>query len=122
MFLEKELRNLAKSFYYQSLYASSKDISFIKLFDNCDNISGIQVLFLYWTKVYYMLYKELAEKEWLNLDEEVINDNLRCDAFLYWRSKQIEKDLILHKDEMRKMNRKNKKQKGRTETMPIWNG
>lgn len=122
MVLEQEIRKMARSFYYQSLYASAKDVSFIKLFDNNDNISGIQVMFLSWVRVYNMLYKELNEQEWLNLDEEVIEDNVRCDAFLHWRAKQIQKELIVHKDEMRKMNRKNKKQKGKSETMPIWNG
>ena len=122
MFLEIEIRKLAKSFYYQSLYASAKDVANITLFENTKNISGIQMIFLYWLRIYSMLFKELAEKEWINLDEEVINDNLRCDAFLYWRSKKIEKDLYVHKEEIRKMERKNKRSKGKSEVMPIWNG
>jgi len=106
MSFEHNLRYLAKSNFWQTLYRSSKEITGINLFDNISNFSGLQVIFLYWLKVYDMLYTELSQKEWDNLSEKVIQDNYRCDAFLYWRSKQIEKKILDYK-KTEKQNRKN---------------
>lgn len=122
MDLETKIRRLARSPYYLRLYNSSKEIGNISLFENCSNFSGIQVIFLYWLSVYSMLYKELGEQEWLNLDEKVIESDIRCDAFLYWRSKKIEADLIKYKEEMRKMHRKGSKNKNKGETLSVWDG
>lgn len=108
MNLEDKIRLLARSNYYQELYNASKNCSGIRLFENNSNFSGIQVLFLYWLKVYSMLYDELSGLEWENLDIKVIKDNDRCDAFLYWRGKQIEKIIRNNKKEERKVNKKSK--------------
>jgi len=106
MKLEEQIRFLARSSYWQEIYNSSKNCSGIYLFENQTNFSGIQYLLIYWLRVYNMLYEELAKMEWENLDNKVINDNDRCDAFLYWRGKQIEKDIRKSKTEERKTNRK----------------
>jgi len=117
MKLEAQLRQLARSSYYQEIYNASKTCSGIYLFENQANFSGIQYLFIYWLRVYSMLYEELARMEWENLDERVIKDNDRTDAFLYWRSKQIEKDIRKSKIE----ERKSKKKPG-TMGIPIFSG
>lgn len=101
MKIEDEIRELARSSYWQEIYNASKNGSNIQLFKNTSNFSGIQYLFLYWARVYSMLYEELYSMEWKNLDEEVINDNTRCSAFLYYRRKKQE-------EELRKAKRKNK--------------
>lgn len=93
MRFENELRVLASSFYWQRLYMSSKEMSGIHLFENTMNFTGFQVMFLYWLEIYSMLYREFAMKEWINLDEEVIKDFTRCNAFLYWRQREQEKKL-----------------------------
>lgn len=93
MRFENELRSLACSFYWQRLYMSSKELSGIHLFENNTNFSGFQVMFLYWLEIYTMLYRELAIQEWTNLDEEVIKDLTRCNAFLYWRQREQEKKI-----------------------------
>lgn len=98
MNIEKEIRKLAKSAYWQEFYNASKDVSGIHLFENNTNLSGRQYLFLYWLRVYSMLYKELAELEWSNLDEEVILDDDRCDAFLFWRGKKLQQKIKEHRD------------------------
>ena len=121
MNIEHEIRKLAKSSYWLRLYNSSKNIGTIALFDNTTNLSGKQILFLYWIEIYSLLYKELSEKEWINLDQEVINDDCRCDAFLYWRGKSIERDLLKYKEDMRHT-KKGSKNKGKGQTMNIWNG
>ncbi|KKK73541.1 hypothetical protein LCGC14_2892790, partial [marine sediment metagenome] len=49
---------------------------------------------------------ELAQLEWENLDLQVIENNDRCDAFLYWRSKHIEKQIRKSKLEDKKAGNK----------------
>ncbi len=99
---DSRLRYLARSSYYQELYKASQTCSGIYLFDNQTNFSRYQYIFLYWLRVYSMLYEELYSFEWENLDEAVINDNDRCDAFLYWRRKQQEKKIRKYQKEERK--------------------
>lgn len=108
MRLEEQIRELARSSYWQEIFNASKNCSGVYLFANQTNFSGIQYLFLYWLRVYSMLYEELHKLEWENLDEKVITDNDRTDAFLYYRSKQIEKDIRKAKIEERKSKRKRK--------------
>jgi hypothetical protein len=100
------IRKLARSTYYQNIYSAAKDVGSIQLFENKNNYSGLQSLFLYWLKVYDLLYTELSQKEWKYLDEDVINDDCRCDAFLYWRGKQIEFELDKNKQEQKANNLK----------------
>jgi hypothetical protein len=114
--VESQIRQLARLPYYQELYHASKSIDGINLFSNVANFSGLQKMFLYWVRVYAMLYEELSTYEWENLDEAVINDDTRCDAFLYWRSKHIEKD-------MKKMKREERKNKTKQpSSMKIFSG
>lgn len=86
--LDEQLRNLAKSNYWQSLYTSSKDCGWIQLFENEINFSGLQVRFLYWLTVYSMLYDELSRHEDDKLTENVLKDFYRTDAYLYYRNKK----------------------------------
>lgn len=107
MKLETEIRQLARSTYWQEIYNASKNGSNIQLFKNGFNFSGVQYLFLYWLRVYSMLYDELYSMEWQNLDEAVIKDEIRCDAFLYYRRKHQEKELKKAKSKNRKPDRPN---------------
>jgi len=117
MYLEQQIRKLARSNYFQNIYHASKECSGINLFENKTNFSGVQSLFLYWLSTYNMLYKELAQLEWENLDEKVIKDDYRCDCFLYWRSKHIEKEIRKAKKEEKKANKK-----PGTMNIPIFSG
>lgn len=108
MTLEEQIRKLARSQYWQEIYNASQKCSGIHVFENRTNLSGLQSLFLYWLRVYSMLYEELYSFEWENLDEEVIKNDGRCDSFLYWRRKQQEKKLREYKREERKSKKKNK--------------
>jgi len=110
---EKEIRKLARSNYWQNLYQSSKDCSGINLFENKENFSGLQTLFLYWLSIYDLLFKELRDKEWKYLSEKVIEDDARVDAFLYYRGKELEKLIRKNKLEQEKCKLKSKgKHKG----------
>jgi len=102
MNIEQQIRKLARSIYYQNIYKSAKEIGSIQIFANNTNLSGLQTLLLFWLPIYESLYTDLHNKEWRYLDEKVIEDDCRCDAFLYWRSKIKEAELINHKKEEKK--------------------
>jgi len=99
MNIEKQIRTIAKSIFWQNIYKSAKEIGSIQLFENKSNFSGLQNLFLFWLSVYESLYSDLIQKEWKYLDEKVIEDDIRCDAFLYWRSQMRENELHKYKTE-----------------------
>ena len=93
----KVLQNLARSNTAQLIYRHAKELSGIRLFNNDTDLSHIQVLYLYYLSLYESLYTDLAMQE-PYLTEEVINDNLRVEAYLLYK----------------KVNRKNKKQNTNT--------
>lgn len=99
MNIEKELRKLARSDYWQALYNAGKENVNLQLFTNISDLSGPQVQFLQWLQIYNMLYTELAQKESIFLTENVINDDERCNAYLYCRRKRIEADWAKHQKE-----------------------
>lgn len=111
MRLEFYIRSLARSPYWQEIYRSSKECSGVHLFDNNTNISGPQYIMLYWSRVYDLLYTELSQKMWPVLDLDVIKDDCRCDAFLYWRKKEIDKQ----NHNIKKQEKKHKNKKGMRE-------
>ena len=114
---EQIIRKLARSIFYQNLYKAAKELN-INLFENTTNLSGVQNHFLFWLSVYESLYAELNSKEWKYLDEKVINDDLRCDAFLYWRGQFREAEIDNHKREQ-KINKLQFKEKGDVSTFNV---
>jgi len=106
MNIETAIRNLAKSTCYQNLYNSAKDANSIQMFINVTNYSGVQSLFLYWLRIYSSLYEDLANKESVYLTENVINDSLRCDAYLYYRRKKQEIEIKKYHQEKQKSDMK----------------
>lgn len=124
MKLEEDVRKLARSFYSQKLYSSSKDCNGISLFLNKNNFSGIQVLFLYWIDIYSVFYQELQNKEWEYLTEEVIKDDIRLDAFMHWRKLNIESKISLNKEQINNPNTRSIRHKGmgKPQDFPIFKG
>ena len=106
MNIESQIRLLARNSYYQQIFSSSEKCSGIQIFKNQNNFSGLQALFLYWVKIYSMLYEELYSLEWDNLDDAVLKDDDRCSAFLYWRRKEQEKRIRKNKKDEKKSNKK----------------
>jgi hypothetical protein len=100
------IRKLARSSYWQSIFTASKEVGSLRIFDNDGNYSGLQSTFLYWLRVYDLLYSELSSKEWKYLDEQVIENDIRCDAFLYWRGTMRENALLKNKQEQKVNNLK----------------
>ena len=80
----KLLKKLARSNKYQLLYSQAKELSNLRLFNNEIELSKIQLLFLNWLSVYNMLLTDLANKE-KYISEEVINDDLRTEAYLVYK-------------------------------------
>jgi len=87
------LRTLARSNEYQTLYIRAKDLGF-RLFDNIKNLSKLQITFLNLLETYASLYQDVAMGE-KYIDEDVIKDDIRCDAYLIFKRK-IRKDKKLH--------------------------
>ena len=102
MDFEKQLRKLARTYFYQDLYKASKENSGIHLFKNNYNFSYLQIRFLYWLEVYEILYTELATKEDDFLTENVILDDYRCDAYLIRRKKKQEYEWKKYRQEEKK--------------------
>lgn len=99
MIIEKELRKMARSTYWQNLYQSSKELSNVGLFLNDRNLSGLQVLFLYWLKVYHSVYESINSMDFDFLDDKILKDDERIDAFLYWRGQYYEAERRKYKEE-----------------------
>lgn len=111
MDIELQLRQLAKSPYWQNLYQNSKLCHSVQLFKNSFNLSGLQVRFLYWLSTYHKLYEELATYEDNFLTEEVIEDDIRCDAYLVHRNKKIDHSWKQYRLEEQKTRMKEKRHK-----------
>lgn len=93
--MKNYLRILASSYQYQFLYSQIKKGMNVRLFENESDLSKIQVVFLQWLEYYYNLNQSLAMKDdALYLTREVLEDELRCDAYVLWKSKQGEKSNI----------------------------
>ena len=96
--MENKIRKLAKSSYWQSLYNASKESS-VQIFENNTNLSGIQSTFYYWLGVYNMLYEELSKFEDDYLTNDVINNYIRCDAYIVYRNKKIKNEWKKYKQQ-----------------------
>jgi hypothetical protein len=77
------LKTLAKSTHAQILYHRAKDIN-IRLFNNDSDLSNVQIFYLYFLELYSMLYTDLQMQEEF-ISEDVINDELRCEAYLLYK-------------------------------------
>jgi len=87
----KILRKLARTSKYQLLYNNAKELKNLRLFYNDIDLTAVQILFLFWLGVYGSLYTDLAmNKKYLS--EEVIEDDLRAEAYLVWSKEENKKD------------------------------
>ena len=83
--MEKLLRKLARSPYWQHSYSQTKSIGSLSLFENKIRLSKIQIIFLSWLNTYENLYKDLVNEEDY-ISQEVIDNDIRTDAYLFWRN------------------------------------
>jgi len=84
MYKDNPLRLIAKTNHWQTVYSRSKELSNLKLFKNDTDFTPIQINFLQWLEIYYSLELDLAMKKPF-ISREVINDEMRTDAYLLVR-------------------------------------
>lgn len=104
---QNPLRKLARSSYYQNLYARAKDLGTIRLFDNDSHLSKVQVYFLFWLETYHRLQCALAMNE-KYISQETIDNDLRCDCYMIWEHKEKNKELDKSKETKRSIDSKSK--------------
>lgn len=92
--MEKLLRKLARSNYWQILYARAQDIGSLRLFSNDGEYSKLQVEFLYWLQVYSNLNQKLYEGDEL-LIESYFDCDTSIDAYMYYRRKHKKEETIV---------------------------
>ena len=83
-----EVRKLAKTHDYQSLYVNAKELGF-KIFKNRRDLSSIQIHFLGFLNLYATICMDVYLKE---VDEIVLDNEIYEDAYLYYKQKMNKKD------------------------------
>jgi len=78
------VKKLAKSTEWQGLYRRAEKIGTLQLFKNTMDLSKVQSILLYYLEIYHTLYQDLVNNE-KYISEEVINDDIRCEAYLLYR-------------------------------------
>ena len=86
----KALKKLARSNRWQILYQRAKEIGTLKLFNNDSDLASDQIWMLYFLEMFSGLYLDLAMKE-ENISEEVIQDDIRSEAYLLWKKEKKDK-------------------------------
>ncbi len=102
------LRILAKSNRWQVLYNRAKELGGLRLFKNEYNFSDLQIEFLRWLNIYNILYEDMAMEEPF-IDQDIIDNEILTDCYLYYR-----------KDKNKKESKKDK-QKGTTTDSLVFN-
>lgn len=80
------LRDLASSFETQIVYSRMKDGFPVEFFENKKDFTALQTSYMYWLEVYHGLYTSLSSDNYY-LNVKVINNQIRCDAYLKCRAK-----------------------------------
>jgi len=89
--MQDVIRKLARSNYWQLIYARAKDLKNICLFKNEMDFTYLQLNLLQWLEIYNSLYTDLYMRE-KYISEEVIIDDIRTDAYLLYKSKKKDSD------------------------------
>jgi len=83
------LRKIAKSNYWQSLYAQSKEVGGIQLFKNTFDFTDLQVEFLNELSYYHSIYYDIATNE---VDERVLDNDIYTDSYTFYKQNKRKKD------------------------------
>jgi len=87
----KLLKKLTRSNRWQILYNRAKELGTLRLFKNDIDLTKIQIWTLYFLEMYASLYTDLAMNEDF-INEDVIEDDLRTEAYLLYRKEKSKKD------------------------------
>lgn len=85
----KNIRILAKSNYYQSIYNLDNKNLGLRLFNNSLNYTYLQILFLNYLGFYASLNMDIYLDD---VDERVLENEVYEDAYVYWKKKVKNKD------------------------------
>jgi hypothetical protein len=83
------LKKIARSNEAQILYNRAKELN-IRLFNNDNDLSKMQIWYLYFLELYHILYQDLNTGEDY-ISEEIIDDDIRTEAYLLLRKERKEK-------------------------------
>jgi len=86
------LKKFSRSVRWQTIYARVKEIGSLQLFNNTSDLTKLQLLVMQWTEIYHSLYEDIAMNK-PYIDEKIIEDELRTEAYLLWRRKNQNKDV-----------------------------
>lgn len=98
---DKIIRLLARGWKYQTLFSASEKFK-ISRFD-FENYNKLQMTFLHFIILYHNMYESLSMEDEM-LSEQVIADDMRLDAYLYYRTYRKKQDK--KNDEFRKKHEK----------------
>ena len=84
------LRDLAKEDYYQSLYASAKELG-LQLFENKTDLTRIQLWFISYMSIYSVINMDIALGE---ITERVLDNVIYEDAYLIYKKRSSSKKSI----------------------------
>lgn len=109
MNIENFIRELAKKVESQNLFAASKEINGIYIFDNKREFSKLQQLYLFYLYFYDSIYSNIALKK---VSEKVLDNSIREDSYSYYqKNKKEEKDKPKNDHDVHLVFKRNKKRK-----------
>lgn len=79
------IRKLAKGDEWQNLYVMAREIGSIKLFDNINDFSYIQNVFLRYLNFYYSIYSDIALGD---VGEVVLEDFIYEEAYMMYKNRK----------------------------------
>lgn len=100
------IRKLAQSSKWQTLFSTCKEIPSLKFFNNLEELSDIQIIFLNWVQLYKGLLSDISYGE-NYISEEILKDEIRTDAYLIYRQRNIKKQ----KEDIKNPSKKEKRGK-----------
>ncbi len=82
--MRNPIRQLASSKKWQIIYNRAKECGSLKLFENASDLTTLQLEFLQWLHIYAILYEDMSTDEPF-IDQDVIDDEILTDCYLYFR-------------------------------------
>jgi hypothetical protein len=80
--VQKYIRTLAKSNYFQSLYSLGKEQSNIQIFENKMDFTDIQMMFLRYLNFYSSIFMDIALGD---VDEIVLECDIFTDSYMLYK-------------------------------------
>jgi hypothetical protein len=97
--IRSNIRKLANSDYYQTLFAYLKDGMPVKIFHNDMDFTDLQIVFLKYLNFYSAINMDIALGE---VSDKVLEEEIYCDAYMMFKNKNDIKKL----DETKNNNQK----------------